>query len=221
MGFLAKSVFMVSLSISSLASATIIDNGNYTTVNGVDWLDLTETKGMSVNEALTLFSNDGWAVATNAEFSNMYDSFYDWDADTILGVTSEVQFGTGFPQYSDTYSKGADYYDESFSEFFGTTASGIWNLNKWQQAFGFYSNGVNDIRWGGTYTTQDADVSNYDALVAYHSQDSDAGDYATKNASYGVFLVRSPTAVPEPSSLVLMGLALLGILRVNRRRTQA
>ena len=56
-----------------------MDYGTYTTVNGLDWLDLAETAGMSYNEVSAelgaggLF--EGWSYATLDQVSAFWDAF--------------------------------------------------------------------------------------------------------------------------------------------------
>ena len=76
----AKSVYGVILGLglvmaASAAHATLIDNNTYTTDTafGLDWLDLTATKGQSVASALS--NNSGWSYATDSQVSNLMSSF--------------------------------------------------------------------------------------------------------------------------------------------------
>jgi hypothetical protein len=66
------------LSVSTLANATLIDNGDYTTdtESGLDWLDWTETKGMTEIGALTQFSEAGWRAATGIEAGGLLENFF-------------------------------------------------------------------------------------------------------------------------------------------------
>jgi hypothetical protein len=61
------------LSVSTLANATLIDNGDYTTdtVSGLDWLDWTLTGNKTQAEALYMFSGAGWRIATAAEATGL------------------------------------------------------------------------------------------------------------------------------------------------------
>ena len=65
--------------LSFKANASYVDYGTYTTVNGLDWLDLTETAGMSYNEVSAelgaggLF--EGWSYATPIQVSEFWDAF--------------------------------------------------------------------------------------------------------------------------------------------------
>jgi hypothetical protein len=66
------------LSVSTLANATLIDNGDYSTdtESGLDWLDWTETKNMTQIEALSQFSGAGWRAATGDEASGLMENFF-------------------------------------------------------------------------------------------------------------------------------------------------
>jgi hypothetical protein len=66
------------LSVSTLANATLIDNGDYTTdtVSGLDWLDWTETVKYTQAEALFEFSGDGWRIATSSEALQLLENHF-------------------------------------------------------------------------------------------------------------------------------------------------
>jgi hypothetical protein len=67
------------LSVSTLANATLIDNGDYTTdtESGLDWLDWTETVNDTQAEALLEFSGDGWRIATSSEAQDLFENHFD------------------------------------------------------------------------------------------------------------------------------------------------
>ena len=60
-------------------SAAIVDNGTYTTVDGIDWLDLTATAGMSYNEVNAQLgvggSYEGWTYASRAQVEGLWTAF--------------------------------------------------------------------------------------------------------------------------------------------------
>jgi hypothetical protein len=97
------------LSVSGLANAAIIDNGTYTTVDGLDWLDFTSTTNMSQTTALATFASDGWRTANLVEMQSLMD--------TMFGT----QFTTGVhSSWIDVGSAGAS--DKSqFAALFGDT----------------------------------------------------------------------------------------------------
>jgi hypothetical protein len=58
------------LSVSTLANATLIDNGDYTTdiASGLDCSQLSRIRCSNMpSEALAEFSSDGWRIATATE----------------------------------------------------------------------------------------------------------------------------------------------------------
>ncbi len=61
------------LSVSTLANATLIDNGDYTTdtESGLDWLDWTETMNDTQAEVLLEFSGDVWRIASASEAQDL------------------------------------------------------------------------------------------------------------------------------------------------------
>jgi hypothetical protein len=66
------------LSVSTLANATLIDKGDYTTdtVSGLDWLDWSLTKNHTLESALLKFSDDGWRATTENEASQLISDFF-------------------------------------------------------------------------------------------------------------------------------------------------
>ena len=60
-------------------SAAIVDNGTYTTVDGVDWLDLTETAGMSYNDVTAQMgiggTYEGWSYASRLQVRDLWATF--------------------------------------------------------------------------------------------------------------------------------------------------
>ncbi len=71
---------IVVLIVSTDVSALLIDNGSYTTdtERGLDWLDLTETIGMSYNDVSSQFGFgglfEGWQYATRNEISTLINA---------------------------------------------------------------------------------------------------------------------------------------------------
>jgi hypothetical protein len=72
------------LSVSTLANATLIDNGDYSadTVSGLDWLDWTLTRDKTQTEALAQFGGAGWRMATSTEAVGLMENHFDVD---VLG----------------------------------------------------------------------------------------------------------------------------------------
>ena len=98
--------------------AAIIDNDTYTTVNGLDWLDLSITNNMSTAEALSNYSD--YSLPTKDQYVAMMTEFYSFSGNTIAGVSSTVSF-IDHGDYLYTETRAADYGDNDFSRLFGLT----------------------------------------------------------------------------------------------------
>jgi hypothetical protein len=99
------------LSVSTLANATLIDNGDYTTdtESGLDWLDWTKTLNYTQSEALDEFGGAGWRIATATEADGLMDIQF--------GVADYVN--TGMANQSEFVNYAQSYIP--FREFIGIT----------------------------------------------------------------------------------------------------
>ena len=100
-----KLATLIGLLASSLSvNATIIDNGSYTTdtITGLDWLDVTMTLNMSVNEV----SNDtrfiGWRYATTNDLNNLVTDYIGFDITTYFDNVLSSYYN---------YSSGTEFYN--------------------------------------------------------------------------------------------------------------
>jgi hypothetical protein len=98
------------LSISCITNAGIIDNGDYTTVDGLDWLDWTLTLNLTQTEALS--DNIDWRTATSYEMKAMMSEFFNHPL--IWGINGSAE-NSG--EVADLAA-----YQIIFSELFGITA---------------------------------------------------------------------------------------------------
>lgn len=195
-------IISASCLLSTANAGLITDNGDYTKVNDLDWLDMSFTDGKSYNDVLSLISDgnalQGWRVASFIEVRDMYRAF---GYTTTPDDTSNGHYSSN-PGYSDvltylgiTYGRdnsygftvgyvaelGNDYLDESSWQrtvqagFNGDISKGFWRGNSWG-----FDQETSDLR---------------------------AGTYLTRNAS----------PIPEPSTLVIFMLGLLS-LRTHQKR---
>ena len=70
-------LLLASVTLSFSTNATLIDRVNFTydSEQGIDWLDFTETAGLSYNDALA--ANVGWRLATNLEIENLHATAFE------------------------------------------------------------------------------------------------------------------------------------------------
>jgi hypothetical protein len=112
------------LSVSTLANATLIDNGDYSTdtESGLDWLDWTETIDMSQAEALDEFGGAGWRIATASEARGLLER--EFNIDNLLPLTEVGDIAGHAIKLND------------FSALFGHTqatveGSGLYGADSW------------------------------------------------------------------------------------------
>ena len=174
------------------ANAVLIDNGSYTTdtANGLEWLDLSLTRGMSVTDALAAYSGAGYYYADDALVSGLLASFgitYNFSVGTLVALTPTLEASTSFLALLGlTINDGGGATLGSFA-LAGLGRSGYLCI----------SNG----RCGPASFVNDFDLS------------SRSGDFRV-----GIFLVRAASSVPEPGTLALLGLGLAGLGFARRRK---
>jgi hypothetical protein len=169
------------LSVSTLANATLIDNGDYSTDNesGLDWLDWSATFNMTQSVALS--SQPGWRLANFSELDQMLRKMF--------GPEPFV------PTYTPTLFYGSEIVDfvskrDRFTNLFGVflilpnqSESTVEGLGKFgvDQSFLYIGNSPS-----------------YFGAVEF------------KQEWHGVPLVRA-AQVPEPSTLAILVLGLIGL----------
>ena len=177
------------LSVSTLANATFIDNGDYTTdtESGLDWLDWTETLNDTQAEALAEFSDDDWRIATAMEATDLLERYF---GVSFLG-SSHIVPGD-IPNYAANMS--------TFVPLFGTTAQGGYLTMNIEGAglFGIAAD----------YYLQ----ANYAPYLP-----NGYGGIGYKDTSSGVALVKT-SVVTEPAIITIFALGFVGIGYARRRR---
>ena len=221
-GFLSLLVFPAS---TNALGQSIIDNGTYTTINGLDWLDLSATDELTMSEALA--QNPTYRMATKDEFEVMLSLFYSVENNLFDGqvVTSWNLANTAYGFFDGYIDDSPTFGDNTYISLFGTTFT---NLNfqgsrDIRKANGWFADG--DVaRYGGIYISDyyspDAtDVTRIRTTtsVSYDPQTTFIGEATgyEGDGQVATFLVRN-TLVPEPSSTAL--LALGGLAAMMRRR---
>ena len=202
--------------VSFNASAAIIDNDWYTTVNGLDWMDLSLTDGMSVSEALTQY--DDWSLANEIQFSNMFAEYYTVNPDTLLGVSSyAIDWGVT-DSYLTSSRQYSSYYNNTFQQHFGFTEITNSNSTYLYYSFGIYSEEGN-LRTGGIRSSKNYYGNNPSSVFLYYNDDSDqSAIYDNGTETTGIFLVRN-AAVPIPPAVWLFSFGLLGLVGIARKKT--
>lgn len=166
----------------------------FDTVNGYTWLDLTVTDGLSINQVEAELDSTyaGWRLPTVAE----------------VGALMESAFPTLDDVPTGSYDGMARTELQQFLDVFGTTHGSDFSYGTSRSGDGIETSGV----W----------VSSSRTLYRIDT----AGDGDTVSAARGVFLIKegAPVLPPAadvsiPAGIGALGLGLLGLAGLRRRRT--
>ena len=185
------------LALSSGASASYVDNGTYTTANGLDWLDLSATANLSYDYVSTQFGAggdfEGWSYATAAQVADFWTALGGIAPYTGSSVVNNGLFGIVAPLWGDLSGSGYSFVITAdagpLHPTFGSTRV-VAYMDAVDMTTDFFDN---------TYT------SYVDSFAS---------------AAYGSALVRT-AAVPVPAAAWLFGSGLLGLVAMARRKQAA
>ena len=187
--------------ISFNATASLIDNGTITTDDrtGLEWLDLTDTVGMSYDQVTAQMidggSLAGWSYATSSQIASFFDSaggngIYTGWSTANNGVVDRIAALWGFTNPT----PGTDH-----ARFLQAKVN-----TEGRHVYGWLSD---------TIATSESTLSDY-MILEYGDWPDD--QYQAFQASA---LVRT-SVVPLPSAVWLFGSGLLGLIGVARREVR-
>lgn len=199
MKFLKNTVAIIALAAASFtATASVYTYGDfereyssdYSTGLGMDWMMWSVTKGMSINTASSIYSADGWRVASYTEMAGLYNYFigsFDWQ----VTESATQQTSTGF---TDDLSPDTEN-DVQFQTLFGYTYVGSSvdylegdALQKSEALFGTDENSNSKYNLAGLYDDFTVFNGNQNGGNAYLNKDTFTANFSFSR--YGVALVR-------------------------------
>ncbi|REL34207.1 PEP-CTERM sorting domain-containing protein [Thalassotalea euphylliae] len=220
----------IMLSIASLVSPTssaglisdysLDSDSNIVTDSGnnLEWLQWSVTDGMSIDQALSTYANDGWQLASGAQMAELFNGF-------------ELSYGEFDWQdgKSESYESGADGDLESADDrelilisLFGDTL----NRSGWQSSGALFGDENSDIfGWASIYDDWYIPEPGPFPIPSPYNPGSSSLFFDNRPNSIvrnglGVALVRSTesTAVPEPAPLVLVAFGLMALVCTRRAK---
>lgn len=191
------------------------------TTSGLEWLDLTQTKGMSYDQATGLLSSTflGWRLPTSAEISTLYDNGI--GAPYTSGVIGIGTSDSNFIQ-SEIFSSMLGETDYSGST---TSHYGLF-FNEENASLNFM--GINRANLTGSAARTNVlftplnsgsyeSYSQYDSMGIYLVSDGGTTLSSINDPSLNENNPNAPinnaASVPLPATALLMGLGLMGTLR--------
>ncbi len=205
------------LGISTNAGALIIDNGSYTTVNDLDWLDLTFTENRTPEQAL--LENPDYTLATASQFWSMWSEFDTAGDGVLFGETANsISIGGNTEIFTAT---GTSWYNNPFFFLFGVTYEKVSGSNNMRASLGFIDDQKDGLSLAGLLVV-DSGTSDVAFVSDLFYAPNEVDD------SSGSFLVRAHNSetqplsnVPEPSALLLLSTGLIGFGIMRRRHAKS
>lgn len=155
------------------------------TDTGIEWLDITETDGKSVNYVLSQLGvggrYEGWRLPSEVEVLNLINSHFN----TSLNGSTSVQFNGASAVDGTRWMKTKSIYDS-----FGVTYSrGSFGWSGFESyMYGKYiANDGNTVKTAGSLSWVDGGGSGYFKLLG--GEGSYSKDWVDRDEVYGVFLV--------------------------------
>jgi len=191
-------IIALTFSIIGKANALLVEIDRYTpgdalitldTTTGFEWLDVTETMNMSYEQvwANAQLGAEGWRHATNFEVTDLFDRYL-----TLQNV-GEIQGYFGITHYFDSTQPDADFWmTHGFITYIGGRSP--------------YGNAFIKRMRGDRLIWEARDFSRWNTNQA----EPYVGHWLIRQAS-------TPTPVPEPSTMLLLSLGLIGILGLKRK----
>ncbi len=198
---------------------TLDEDTNIVTGNALEWLQWDETVGQSVNEALGIYSVDGWRLASNNNMSALFNSFFpeiSWDDDENTSQEPDVslpwdssedsQYSHLIELFGKTSPNAVEYTQYPLDPFL--ESCGIFGLDADQDGYINVACAYDDYTWFDDLIDGPENESSWVSMLG----DEEASQY-TRDTHYsegGIVLVRS-VSVPEPSTLAIFALGMIGL----------
>lgn len=179
----------------------------------LEWLDLTLTDNQSYNTVLQRLIADltGWRVGTAEEVEALFFN---------LGLPLEDSFGPN-PSVAAAVREMTHLLGNTFSDYFTNPtdgqATGIFGFVDFSIFDGFHLQKGAFIDEAGVFSSVNPpyDGQRGDVLLYTANRDGHGNDNL-RFRHMGTFLARSASAIPEPASIFLIVIGILGLIAVRR-----
>lgn len=205
---------LLSIVVSAGSYAAQISHNGYTldtntsivSGGGLDWMQWTQTQGLSIGQATQAYSASGWRLATNAEMAALYNSFAFEN-----GIPASYQFVDDENLHQEVSTINPTQSHSAFIELFGVTAPASGSDGPASAAL-YGSDADADWLYNAALVH-----SGFSSVIRYAGLSADNYTISESYAGMGVALVR-PVPLPATAWLFLAGLVSLVTAKRTTRR---
>lgn len=188
---------------------------------GIEWLRLNNTSGLSINQALSDITFEGWRLPSIDELDNFFASFFE---PLIFGSSTSYRSTSAYRPYTSKWihTMGTSQVDNTYERSYGyhLNDNGLAVFSGVSQTR--YTNSLANI-WVGSGTPTSLDTASAahsvflvsDGGMTLSSQLNPTLNINNANFNSGSF---NATSVPEPASLAVLLAGLLGLVFTRRRK---
>lgn len=209
-GILASALFLSFSSHAALMEGDLYENGDgLTTIDtntGIEWMDLTQTKGMSANEVLADPRFSGWRFPSAEEYTALIQSYLpDIDHDNRLTYYNQKAWPNKNVEIAQI--------KEMLSFFIGNERDA-----DYLGLYGMYISGNGKVALSGGLLTSRNQYGVHRNAQFYGLNYGGGGDFDYKNGAYSMYLVKGGDVnAPLVGTIGALSLAAFGF-RFRQRK---
>jgi len=189
----SRLLVVLAILFTNNAMATLISVDNYTqsSATGLDWLDLTETIGLTFDQARS--ANNEWRQATRGDLNALFQLEFGTDANVISHGTGMIPISIDLDEAS------------LFQSMFGITAA-----DRPDGSLGFFYNDLNILPSSEPFNYVCVSVGGCGPHAFAFTW------FAPSTDNAGQFLIRDTSVVPIPAAIWLFATGLIGFFGYSR-----
>jgi len=193
---------------------TLDEEKNIVSGYGMDWLQWDETLGLSVDEGIREYSVKGWRLASNIEMAALFNQFFImrrfiWDEKESTNQRIYNSFDTLEDVKLDNEKQFVTLFGNTYKDFDGSIGS----RDPLEFSAAFFGNDLNNDTLYNHAAVWDDYIQGSGNLSygGYTELMGDSNMSSEKVENMGVALVRDSIEVPEPSTLAIFALGMIGL----------
>lgn len=199
-------LFISVFSISATAGTILRD--------GKEWLQVADYMDLSWDILNSMYGSDGtWNGLNNTELSNSYFEDTRWATQNEVSDLFDTYTGLSIPASGEVYQSDAGWADEIMSPV-QFTPTGV--DEAYAVLYGWTStpSPENKAYFASILNWADPTINDRASIV-----DTFGRDFSSFSVGAWIYRDTTPAPVPEPSTIILFSLGIIGSIGIKRRKT--